>query len=77
MTGVQTCALPICDKIVGWIILIVGLLLVGGVMDFIARKRNIKIDPEEGAKNVSDSERIYVETYMHSTQQNQGNLPFL
>ncbi|NUK31694.1 hypothetical protein HT574_16880 [Parageobacillus sp. VR-IP] len=61
----------------GWIILIVGLLLVGGVMDFIARKRNIKIDPEEGAKNVSDSERIYVETYMHSTQQNQGNLPFL
>ena len=44
----------------GWIILIVGLLLVGGVMDFIARKRNIKIDPEEGAKNVSDSERIYV-----------------
>jgi hypothetical protein len=62
---------------VGWIILIVGLLLVGGVMDFIARKRNIKIDPEEGAKNVSDSERIYVETYMHSTKQNHDNIPFL
>jgi len=62
---------------VGWIVLIVGLLLVGGVMDFIARKRNIKIDPEEGAKNVSDSERIYIETYMHSTHQNQGNIPFL
>jgi hypothetical protein len=64
-------------KKMGWIILIVGLLLLGGIMDFIAKKRNLKIAPEEGAKNVSDSERIYIETYMHSTQQNQGNLPFL
>jgi hypothetical protein len=64
------------DKMV-WIILIVGLLLLGGIMDFIAKKRNMKIDPEEGAKNASDSERIYIETYMHNTKQNQGNIPFL
>ncbi|GCD84066.1 hypothetical protein PTHTG4_31310 [Parageobacillus thermoglucosidasius] len=61
----------------GWIILIVGLLLMGGVMDFIAKKRNINIDPEEGAKNVSDSERIYVETYMHGAKQNHDNIHFL
>jgi hypothetical protein len=61
----------------GWIVLIVGLLLLGGIMDFIAKKRNINIDPEEGAKNASDSERIYIETYMHNTKQNHDNIPFL
>ncbi|KYD32013.1 MULTISPECIES: hypothetical protein [Anoxybacillaceae] len=61
----------------GWIILIGGLLLLGGIIDFIAKKRNMKIDPEEGAKNASDSERIYVETYMHNTKQNHENNPFL
>jgi hypothetical protein len=49
----------------------------GGIIDFIAKKRNMKIDPEEGAKNASDSERIYVETYMHNTKQNHENNPFL
>ncbi len=61
----------------GWIILIGGLLLLGGIMDFIVKKRNLKIDPKEGAKNVSDSERIYVETYMHNIRQNHDNNPFI
>jgi hypothetical protein len=60
----------------GWIILIVGLLLLGGIMDLIAKKRNMNIDPEEGVKNASDSERIYIETYMHNNRHSDNN-PFL
>ncbi|MGX1902384.1 hypothetical protein EDD69_12220 [Thermolongibacillus altinsuensis] len=60
----------------GWIIFIGGLLFLGFLIDLFAKKRNIQIDPEEGAKNASDSERIYIETYMHNHRHSDDN-PFL
>jgi predicted DNA-binding ribbon-helix-helix protein len=60
----------------GWVVLIVGLLSLGFLIDRIAEKRNIQLDPKEGAKNASDAERIYVETYLHNQRETNSH-PFL
>lgn len=57
----------------GWIILIGSLLLFGFLLDRIAKKRNIQMNPKEGAKNATDAERIYVETYLHQQRETNGH----
>ncbi|MCZ0754554.1 hypothetical protein [Anoxybacillus sp. J5B_2022] len=60
----------------GWIVLIGSLLALGFLVDRVAKKRNIQIHPKEGAKNASDAERIYVETYLHHQRESNSH-PFL
>ncbi|MBM7702803.1 hypothetical protein [Metabacillus iocasae] len=61
-----------------WIVLIGGLLGLGFVIDLVAKKRKINLDPEEGIKHTSESERVYVETHLHNTRQgNDTNGPTL
>lgn len=60
-----------------WLILIGGLLGIGFIVDFVAKKHSINIDPDEGAKNASDSERIYVESYLHNMRNDNNNGGFL
>ncbi|MCD5322110.1 MULTISPECIES: hypothetical protein [Pontibacillus] len=48
-----------------WLFLLIimgALLVLGFVIDMIAKKRKLNIDPEEGVKNVSDSTQVYTET---------------
>lgn len=55
--------------------IILTLLGFGLVIDWVAKRRGLtKYDPEENAKNVPDSERIYMENYLHQTrnQDDQG-----
>lgn len=57
-----------------WIVfagIIGGLLGFGALVDYIAKKRIIQLDPEEGIKNASDAERIYVENYLYQTKENE------
>ena len=56
-----------------WLGIIVGFLLIGLIGDYIVKKRNINIDPDEGIKHVSDSEAIYVETHLDTIKNNQQN----
>ncbi|MED4205040.1 hypothetical protein [Neobacillus mesonae] len=51
-----------------WLLIIIGGLLgFGLVVDMWYKKKGIQqIDPEENAKHVSNSERIYTESYMHN-----------
>lgn len=54
-----------------WIVFagIIGDLLgFGALVDYIAKKRSIELDPEEGIKNASDAEQIYVENYLYQTK---------
>ncbi|MET3685074.1 hypothetical protein ABIC37_000583 [Priestia megaterium] len=41
-------------------------------MDYIAKKRSIELDPdpEEGIKNASDAEQMYVENYLYQIKEN-------
>ncbi|WP_243292289.1 hypothetical protein [Bacillus sp. FJAT-47783] len=52
----------------GWLILIGGLVTLGAVVDITVKKWKLNIDPEEGAKNASESERVYMETYLHEVR---------
>jgi hypothetical protein len=58
----------------GWLLLIGGFLLFGLVIDLIVKKRKIEINPEEGAKNASESERVYVESTLHNIRQDHNNI---
>jgi uncharacterized protein (DUF3084 family) len=44
------------------------------VIDLIVKKRKIEINPEEGAKNASESERVYVESTLHKIRQDHNNI---
>jgi hypothetical protein len=57
------------------LIVAVVLLLFGAIVDFIAKKKNIRLDPEEGLKNASESERIYKENNLNQNINNFNN-PF-
>ncbi|MBU8752410.1 hypothetical protein [Priestia megaterium] len=62
--------LPIWIVFVG---IIGGLLGFGALVDYIAKKRSIELDPEEGIKNASDAEQIYVENYLYQTKENNNH----
>ncbi|GHH96912.1 hypothetical protein [Neobacillus kokaensis] len=50
-----------------WLMGIGGLLGLGFIVDLIYKKKGInQIDPEENAKHVSESERVYMESTMHN-----------
>lgn len=49
------------------------LILFGVVIDYTAKKKNLRLDPEEGFKNASESERIYKELYLKQTIDNIHN----
>lgn len=53
-----------------WLIGIGGLLSFGFLVDFWYKKKGIVLNPEENAKHVSESERIYTESYMHNLKNN-------
>ncbi|WP_078410545.1 hypothetical protein [Priestia abyssalis] len=54
-----------------------GLLGLGAFIDFKAKKKNIRIELEEGIKNASDSEQIYTEQYLDQARKEAGeNNPF-
>ncbi|MBY0123383.1 hypothetical protein [Bacillus sp. S/N-304-OC-R1] len=62
-----------------WYLLIFCLSLLGfGVlMDWRNKKNGLKgFDPEENHKHVSESERAYVESYMHNLKNDHNNGPF-
>jgi hypothetical protein len=44
-----------------------GLIGIGVGIDFIAKKKNLRLDPEEGIKNASESERVYKELHLKQT----------
>lgn len=50
-----------------WLIVIGAFLLFGFLTDWWYKRKGIHdLDPEENSKHVSESERIYVESYMHN-----------
>lgn len=57
------------------LIIVVAFILLGVIVDFIAKKKNLRLDPEEGLKNTSESERIYKENYLDQNI-NDINNPF-
>lgn len=58
----------------GWVIgFSTLLLLVGAIADRIAQKRSIEFSLEEGTKNASDAERIYVEHLLSDIKNNNNN----
>jgi hypothetical protein len=58
----------------GWILLIGGFLLLGWGIDLFVKKRKILIDPEEGSKNASESERVYVESALYNIRQDHNDI---
>lgn len=44
-----------------------GLFGIGVIIDLIAKKKNLHLDPEDGLKNTSESERIYKEQHLKQT----------
>ncbi|WP_027408649.1 hypothetical protein [Anoxybacteroides tepidamans] len=60
----------------GWILLIGSLLVLGFVTDWIAKKRNVQIDPLKGNSRATDNERIYTETYLHHQRETNSH-PYL
>ena len=52
-----------------WLIGIGGLLSFGFLVDWWYKRKGINdLTPEENAKNVSKSERIYMESHLHNTR---------
>jgi hypothetical protein len=59
-----------------WLVLLIlfgGLLIVGLLFDWVAKKRNIKTDFQEGVKHASESERIYTEKALDDVRHKVGN----
>lgn len=53
-----------------WMLILIisaGLISLGVIIDYIAKKKNLRLDPEEGIKNASESERIYKENHLKQT----------
>ncbi|MFO1442304.1 hypothetical protein KDN24_03505 [Bacillus sp. Bva_UNVM-123] len=58
------------------LILIIGLLGFGFLVDWWNKKNGLNhYDPEENVKHVSESERAYIESYMHNLRNNHTNGP--
>ncbi|RBP86579.1 hypothetical protein DFO70_12547 [Cytobacillus firmus] len=54
-----------------WLIGIGGLLSFGFIVDRWNKRKGINnFDPEENAKHVSNSEKIYMESHMHNVKNN-------
>ena len=57
-----------------WLIGIGVLLGFGALVDWWYKRHGINhVEPEENAKHVSDSERIYMESYMHNMRNNHSD----
>ncbi|MDU9693415.1 hypothetical protein O0Q50_19770 [Priestia aryabhattai] len=54
---------------------ILFLLAMGYLADRIAVRRNIEFSPEDGIKNATDAEQIYVENYLNETKNTNNNMP--
>ncbi|MEH7110160.1 hypothetical protein [Bacillus sp. JJ1764] len=58
----------------GWLVIIGGLFVFGYIVDWVYKRKGIRdFDPEENAKHVSDSERVYMESFMHNVRNDQHN----
>ncbi|TCJ00462.1 hypothetical protein [Cytobacillus praedii] len=44
-----------------------SLIAIGVGIDFIVKKKNLRLDPEEGIKNASESEQVYKELHLKQT----------
>lgn len=54
-----------------WLIGIGGFLFFGYLVDWRYKRKGIKdFSPEESAKHVSNSERVYIESHMHNSKNN-------
>ncbi|MDX8362730.1 MULTISPECIES: hypothetical protein [Bacillaceae] len=49
-----------------------GLLCLGFIIDYRAKKKNRRIEPEEGIRNASSSQQIYTEQYLDQERKNTG-----
>ncbi|KAB2333124.1 hypothetical protein F7731_16430 [Cytobacillus depressus] len=58
------------------IILCVSLLGIGVLIDWWNKKNGKGFDQEENQKHVSESERAYVESYMHNAKNDHSDGPF-
>ncbi len=57
-----------------WLAIIGGFLGFGVLVDYLYKKRGIThLDPEENAKHVSESERVYIESHMHNNRNDPTN----
>lgn len=59
-----------------WMFLLIiagGLLLFGFAFDYIAKKKNLPIEPEDSVKHASDSEQIYKEAHLKQTMDDFNN----
>ena len=58
-----------------WFLIFCATLLgLGFVVDWWNNKHGIRgFDPEENAKHVSESERAYMESYLHNTRNDHNN----
>ncbi|GGD09836.1 hypothetical protein [Pontibacillus salipaludis] len=54
-----------------WLIIILSLLGFGALVDYIAKKRSLNVGADDGIKNASYSEQVYVESSLH--QMKHGN----
>ncbi|MED4284728.1 hypothetical protein P4679_22675 [Priestia megaterium] len=54
---------------------ILFLLAMGAIADRLALRRDIEFHPEEGIKNATDAEQIYVENYLNETKNTNNNIP--
>ncbi|WP_188454835.1 hypothetical protein [Virgibacillus oceani] len=60
-----------------WAIILIlfgGLLLIGIIVDVIAKIRGKKIDLEKKDRHMSESERVYSESFMHEIKKDTQNL---
>ncbi|PAV28533.1 hypothetical protein CIL05_16495 [Virgibacillus profundi] len=58
------------------LILFGGILLIGVIVDLLAKLKGKKISIEEKEKNMSESERIYKEKIMHDIKNHMDNNRF-
>ncbi|WP_099159137.1 hypothetical protein [Virgibacillus ndiopensis] len=56
------------------LILFGGLLFIGVIVDLIAKMRGKKINLEEKNRHMSESERVYSESFMHEIKKDTQNL---
>ncbi|WP_042142781.1 hypothetical protein [Paucisalibacillus sp. EB02] len=50
-----------------WMVILVifsGLILIGVIFDFIAKKKKLRFDAEEGIKETKEYERVYKEAHL-------------
>ncbi|UQD52130.1 hypothetical protein C0971_08965 [Bacillus methanolicus] len=55
---------------------IFGIIIFGFLVDWWYKRKGMVVDPEENAKHVSDSERVYIESHMHKVKNDFDKGPF-